>query len=79
MKALAPPLLSAAKRGRPASEAPPRNCVAYARLTETEYNALLSLVPPRGSLSDLCRELLNEAALHRLRASERAASIAAAG
>ncbi len=33
--------------------------------------ALLTLVPRGGSLSDLCRELLSEAVLERLRTHER--------
>jgi hypothetical protein len=45
--------------------------VAYARLTTAEYEALLTLLPARGSLSDLCRELLSEAVLARLHAYER--------
>jgi hypothetical protein len=78
MLALPAPLPSVpAKRpGRPASEAP-RDCVAYARLTTPEYNALLSMVPRGASLSDLCRELLSEAVIARLRARERGASVAA--
>lgn len=62
--------------GRPASEAP-RDCVAYARLTKAEYDALLSFLPARGSLSDLCRELLSEAVIARLRAHERLHPVAA--
>lgn len=71
MLALASPDPAAAKRpGRPVSEAP-RNCVAYARLTTPEYDALLTLLPRGGTLSDLCRELLSEAVIARLRAHER--------
>lgn len=74
MLALPAPASAAPKRpGRPASEAP-RDCVAYARLTTAEYNALLSLVPRGGSLSDLCRDLISEAVLARLRVHERAAA-----
>lgn len=76
MLALAPPLSAPAKlRGRPVSEAP-RNCVAFTRLTTPEYEALCTLLPRGGSLSDLCRELLSEAVLARLRAHERSASAA---
>lgn len=52
--------------GRPA-KAEPRDCVAYARLTTGEYEALCSLVPRGATLSDFCRELLSEAVLSRLR------------
>jgi hypothetical protein len=50
--------------------------VAYARLTTAEYEALLTLLPRGGSLSDLCRDLLSEAVLARLGRHERAAAAA---
>ena len=56
MPALPAPQPAGAKRpGRPVLAAP-RDCVAYTRLTTCEYEALLSLVPARGSLSDLVRQ-----------------------
>lgn len=57
----------ARNNGRP-PVAERRDCVVGVRLTAAEFEGLSLLLPnPRASMSDLCRELLSEAVLERLR------------
>lgn len=57
----------ARQSGRP-PVAERRDCVVGVRLTQAEFEGLnVLLTNPRASLSDLCRELLSEAVLERMR------------